>query len=458
LAGAAVGAVGLWLATRRAREEAEATRAERDALKVEAARLGERANLAAQWEDEAMELKTALTEANLRAAKLETERDERQRAFEEQIALITSAQEQMLDQFKAASGEAMQVTTKQLLDSADAMLKRFQDVNDADVKEQKAALDSQLKPLQERLKELEELNRDLDRRRQSDKSELGEHIKSLSQMQADMTREAHRLSTALRGGQKAGQWGEMVLRRVLEMAGMDEYITFDTQAVDPEEGRSRPDCIIRLPGERIVIIDSKAPTTDYLHAAETELPDQQDALLDSFAKSVLDHAKKLGKREYEHRRGSLGFVVLFLPSDGMYQNAARMRPDLVDEAMRHHVLICGPTTLVPMLKAFSHAWQQEKLARSVLAVQESASQIYDAYRTLSEAMAKMGRQLQSTVREYDRARGTMHSRLEPRIRKFRELGIASARDIETPQFVEEPQIERLPSRLVASPIESLFEN
>lgn len=366
-----------------------------------------------------------LASSNAEIEGLRTKLEERDNAHEQRLAAYKSAEDQLKDTFKALSGDALEQSTKQLLAQSEEVLKRFKETNEGDEAARKIEIESMLRPVKDNLEKLDEHNQRMERHRQGAYQELMKEVVLLKDGQTGLTRETTRLVKALQDPGSAGSWGEMVLERVVEMAGLDGYWSYLTQeTIETEDGRQRPDMVISLPGGRSLIVDSKAPMRSYVTALETEDDNQKAALLIDHAKKLLDHAKELKRRDYSKSVESApDFVVLFVPSESAYRSAIEKRPGLFEEASELNVLIATPMALLPLLKAVAYGWQQEKLALSARKLQADAAQLYDRVCKLADHYTKLGRALRDAGRRYNDLGATLESRVLPAARKFKDHGV-----------------------------------
>lgn len=371
---------------------------------------------------------TELSDSNATIQGLRTKLEERDNAHEQRLAAYKSAEDQLKDTFKALSGDALEQSTKQLLAQSEEVLKRFKDTNDGDEAARKLEIENMLRPVRDNLEKLDEHNQRMERHRQGAYQELMKEVVLLKDGQTGLTRETTRLVKALQDPGSAGSWGEMVLERVVEMAGLDGYWSYLTQeTIETEDGRQRPDMVISLPGGRSLIVDSKAPMRSYVTALETEDDNQKAALLIDHAKKLLDHAKELRRRDYSKSVDSApDFVVLFVPSESAYRSAIEKRPGLFEEASELNVLIATPMALLPLLKAVAYGWQQEKLALSARKLQADAAQLYDRVCKLADHYTKLGRALRDAGRRYNDLGATLESRVLPAARKFKDHGVQTS--------------------------------
>jgi len=258
-----------------------------------------------------------------------------------------------------------------------------------------------------------------------------------------LARETSTLSTALRSPQARGRWGEVTLRRVAELAGMVANCDFAEQETRAGDGiRIRPDMIVRLPGDRSLVVDAKVPLTAYLDAAAAQDEPSRRAALTRHGQQVAEHVRQLASKQYWNQfQPAPELVVLFLPGDHFFSAALEMRPDLIEEALARKVVIATPVTLISVLKGIAYGWNQEQLAENAEQIRSVASELYERLQGVEEHYSNTGRMLAKTVETYNRSVGSWDARVVPALRKMRELGVSSGEEPQAPE-----QIDLIPRR------------
>jgi DNA recombination protein RmuC len=274
--------------------------------------------------------------------------------------------------------------------------------------------------------------------RQQERGQLTTQLSSLAEGQKELGSETRKLVQALRAPQVRGRWGEIQLRRVVELAGMEEHCDFKVQeTIAGESAPLRPDLIVTLPGGRSVVVDAKAPLMAYLDAVEAAEPEAREARLREHAAQVRAHVTKLGGKSYwDHVPTSADFVVLFLPGEAFFSAALQHDPGLLEYGVERRVFLAGPVTLLALLRTAAYGWTQEKLAEHAQEISDLGKDLYERLCTMFDHLDELRKRLDSAVQAHNAAIGSLESRVLPAARRFKELGIVSGKDLPEPSPVD----------------------
>ncbi len=350
---------------------------------------------------------------------------EHERALsQERLATLRDAQERLSSAFKALSAEALQASMAQLTELARTQLRAAQTEAKDDLDKRHAAVEQLVAPLKEQLGRVDQQLVALDRERRESRGRLEAQLRTLTETGEKLRTETGALVTALRKPNARGQWGQMQLRKVVELAGMVRHCDFAEQAsLVADETALRPDLVVNLPGGKHVVVDAKAPLQGVLDAYEARDEEERMRHLHDHARLLRKHVKQLADKAYWTGLDSTpDFVVMFLPGEHLYSAALEVDPDLIEDAMARRVLIATPTTLLAMLRAVGYGWQQERVAQSAQAVSELGRELHGRLLKLSTLLATLGGRLNSTVRAYNEAVGSYEARVLPGARRFVEHG------------------------------------
>ena len=356
---------------------------------------------------------------------------ERARA-EERLATVNDAQERLTASFKALSAEALQASMTQLTEIAHAQLQAVQGEAKGDLDKRQQAVEQLISPLREQLGRVDTQLLRLDQERRESRGRLEVQLKTLTETGEKLRTETGALVTALRKPNARGQWGQMQLRNVVELAGMIKHCDFVEQSsLGGEEVTLRPDLVISMPGGKHVVVDAKAPLQGVLDAYEARDEPERERHLRDHARLLRKHVKALSDKAYWSELDSTpDFVVMFLPGEHLYGAALEADPALIEDAMARRVLIATPTTLLAMLRAVAYGWQQERVAESAQAISELGRDLHGRLVKLSGLLGTLGNRLNSAVRAYNETVGSYEARVLPGARRFAEHGaVAEGREL-----------------------------
>ncbi len=455
--GLVVGGGSVWLvlraeirrASERGKGESEAERAallERldarqkniDDLDAEARRLESRVH----------ELQMVESQLRQKAVELDTTLHQERKQTEEKLGVLDEAQRKLSDAFKALAAEALKSNSQSFLQLAKTTLETFQESAKGDLATRQQAIQQLVQPLKESLTKVDAKIHDLEKARVGAYEGLKEQVGSLLETQKELRSETSNLVKALRRPHVRGRWGEIQLRRVVEMAGMLEHCDFyEQQSAESEEGRLRPDLLVRLPADKNIVVDCKTPLTAYLEAIEAANDQTRAEKLKEHAQQVRKHVSMLARKSYfEQFDPAPEFVVLFLPGEVFFSAALEQDPELIEMGVSQNVIIATPTTLIALLRAVAYGWRQERLAQNARQISDLGRELHKRLADLGKHMSKLGKALGSATAAYNRAVGSLESRVLVGARKFKELGAAGA----GPEIEELPPLETSP-RMLQSP-------
>jgi DNA recombination protein RmuC len=410
------------------------------------ARLADAQVTLARQADELAGSRRELEAARADNARLAAEADHERRAAAERAAAFEEDRQRLVGSFAELSNQALQRNTEQFLTLADTRLKEAQEAARGDLAQRQQAISQLLGPLQETLSKYEQGLRQLELERKGAYATLTEQVKQLGTANDRLQRETANLVTALRAPQTRGRWGEMQLRRVVEMSGMVAHCDFTEQvSTTTEEGRLRPDVVVHLPGGGQVVVDAKVPLDAFLRAAEAEDEEIRRVQLAAHARQLRTHVDQLAKKQYWAQFDpSPEFVVAFVPGDPLLAAAFEYDPSLIEHAMDSRVLLATPTTLIALLRTVAFGWQQDDLATNAREVQRLGADLYDRLRVMGGHLGKLHRGLTASVEAFNDAVGSLESRVLVTARRFPELGVVGVGAREIPDTQPVAAIPRLP--------------
>ncbi len=341
-----------------------------------------------------------------RAVKAETAAAEAEKRIAEQRELLSATEQQIRDTFRALALDALKETRQDLLQSAEERLTGV------------------VQPVRQALAEVAQRAQEMEEKRSTAYGSLEEQLKALGEMQQNLQQEARNLANSLRRPQVRGRWGEITLRNLAELAGMSAYCDFEEQvSTTTENGRLRPDMVVKLPGGRTVVVDSKVPLEAYLDAIEAPNDETARARLEAHARHVRDHVNTLASRGYQERFESLEVVVMFIPGEAFFSAAPEADRQLLDYALQKRVVLASPATLFTMLSTVGHMWRQAEMAANAQAMVAAGQELHKRMGVLVDHLARIRKGLEGAVEAYNSAAGSLESRVMPAARRMQELGV-----------------------------------
>ena len=391
-------------------------------------------------EEQIAELRGVLATKERRESELEAESSglrAQVAGYDEKVKAFETAETRLTDAFQNLASHALTRNNQQFLALAKENLERLQSEAKGDLEQRQQAIAAVVEPIQLALGKIDAEVRRVESSRLEAYGALSEQVKSLLGSQEKLQLETGNLVKALRRPEARGRWGEMQLKRVVEFAGMLNHVDFvEQESSNSDEGRRRPDMIIRLPGGRSVVVDAKTPLDAYLSAIEAKTEPERAVHLVAHARQLKEQVRKLAQTAYTSQFADTPeFVVLFLPSDAFFTAALEQEPGLIEDAFQQSVLIATPATLVALLKTVYYGWRQESLTENAQKIAAEARELYNRVRIFSEHIDKVGKGLEDAVKAHNRASSAFASRVLPQGRRVEELGAATEKKLAAPRAV-----------------------
>jgi len=357
--------------------------------------------------------------------------EETEKRLAEERTLLDKATHQLSDTFRALAADALHQNNDGFLALATERLGSVRTEAASELEARKNEIETLVKPLGESLAEMTKQIRSMEKDRSTAYGTLTEQVKSLMSTQDLLRSETGNLVKALRAPIVRGRWGEVQLKRVVELAGMVDRCDFSQQqSVETDNGRLRPDMRVYLPGGKVIVVDAKAPLQAYLEALEAPTDELRIAKLKEHARQVRDHMAKLSAKNYwEHLRPTPEFVVMFLPGEAFFSAALEQDPSLIEQGVNQRVILATPTTLIALLRAVAYGWSQEQIAENAQRIADLGKDLYERMATMAEHIEDIGSDLHKAVGSYNKAIGSLERMVLPAARRFKELGVVGKKEI-----------------------------
>lgn len=372
----------------------------------------------------------------------------RSESLEQKVAFFEKAQTTISEHFKGMSSDALKHNNETFLQLAEKTFEKLHEQSKAELEKKSAAIHESIRPIKESLEKFDGKIQEIEKVRVGAYSAIKEQIFSLLESQRELRTETGNLAKALRAPVVRGRWGEIQLKRVVEMSGMLDHCDFFEQTtVSNEDRRFRPDLLVKLPGGKNIVVDAKAPLEAYLEAVESQDEKKRVDKLKEHAQQIRSHISLLSRKSYwEQFQPSPEFVILFLPGETFFSAALEQDPALIEAGVDQKVILATPTTLIALLRAVSYGWRQESLSRNAEQISDLGKELYKRLADMGSHWNKVGKSLGSAVQSYNRAVGSLESRVLVSARRFAELSggeeIESIDPIEQiPRLIQAPEMQ-----------------
>ncbi len=380
-------------------------------------------NLLNQRDQVIENLQTLNAELREKNVELQVRLEEEDRLLNEKMTVLREAQEQFSDAFRSLSAQALYDNNHSFIELARVSLERYQERAQNDLESRQLAISQLVSPLQEALQRVDKELRQMEKNRIAEYSSLSQQVENLARSELQLQTETANLVKALRMPQVRGRWGEMQLRRAVEIAGMTAYCDFLQQvSANSEGGRLRPDMLVKMPNRKNIIIDAKTPLQSYLEAIESQEENVRQEKLKDHARQLKTHINQLASKSYwEQFQPAPEFVVLFLPGESFFSAALEQDPALIEYAAQQKVILATPTTLIALLMVVAYGWQQEHIAENAREISELGRMLYSRLATMASHFNDMKKGLERTIDAYNRSAGSFESRVLVAARRFKEM-------------------------------------
>lgn len=401
-------------------------------------RLDEQASALQLKEDEARVLVAEIGDLRTASALAQKEVEDLSNRLKERDEFVKMAEKSLSDSFAQVSAQTLKSAQNQFFQLAKETFSQDRVLSQSELDQRKQAVESMVKPLSESLEHIKKYVSDVETKREGAYAAIQEQIKNMRDAQEGVRQEAQKLTRVLAKPTGRGQWGELQLQRVLEMAGMREHYDFVTQVHEQTDaGAKRPDVRVNLPGGRFIYIDSKAPMEAYMKALQTDNEVERETYLKEYAKTVRGHITALKGKEYAlHHSEAPDFVVLFLPGEAFFQAALEADVDLIQFSVENNIIMATPTTLMALLKAVAYGWQQEQLAQNARKISQQATVFLKNCATLNDHFNKLRRALQKGVDTFNDTVGSFERSVLNSAQRLERMGVSTSKPLEEASIIE----------------------
>ena len=375
-------------------------------------------------------------EAERQRLRLQLELEKERHA--EKLESIEAVSLQLQQTFTSLSQQALQSNNENFLRLAKEKLSQYQVRAEASLEKKEKAIETLLQPINEALKQTESQIRAIEKERKESYGSLTQHLRLINESQSELRTETQNLVQALRRPEVRGQWGELTLRRIAELAGMVSYCDFyEQQSGEEDDRRMRPDMVVRMPDQRELIVDAKTPLDAYLSAVQTRDGKEREELLHRHARHVRERMRELASKAYWNQFShSPDFIVLFIPGEQFLAAALELDPQLLEDALANKVILATPTSIIALLRAVAFGWRQQSVAKNAEEIRRLGEELYRRLATFVEHLQKLGKNLDASVEQFNKATGSLDRQVLPGARKFDELGIEKKKEIPELKMVE----------------------
>ena len=387
-----------------------------------------------------------------RLRRIEADRT-RLQAEKEAREKLEAEEEKLRDSFDKLARSALDQSNERFIKMAEERFGHLQKQSRSELEKKEQAIESLLKPVREALDKTEHRLHSMEKERKQAYGDIHRYLEQMHGVQEKLQSETRNLVTALRRPEVRGQWGEMTLKRLVELAGMVEHCDFyEQEQRESEEGRLRPDMVVRLPDERELVVDVKTPLDAYMQATEASTDEQREAALTRHARKLREKVRDLsGKHYWSQFRNSPEFVILFIPGDQFLSAALERDPALLEDAMSAKVILATPSSFVALLKAVAFGWRQQAMGENADRIRETAVDLYNRLATFTGHMDGLGKSLKQAVDRYNKSVGSLERNVLPGARRFTEMGIQAKKTVQSPEPVEQSTRRIEPPELSEEP-------